>query len=135
MPVIRDSSAPVFTYTLPGVEPPPPMPHLTVRGLAAPSRGSKETCVWRMTVASGAPKRMGTVDREEIFVVLSGRATVRLDGEEHNLDTGDTLIAPANITFGIGNPYGEPAEMLVVLPVGGRATAPGLEPFVPPWAQ
>lgn len=135
MPVINGSSAPVFTYTMPGMDSPPGMPHLTVRGLAAPSRGSTETCVWRMTVAPGAPKRIGTVDHEEIFVVLSGRATVLLDGQEHDLDTGDTLIAPANVTFGIGNPYDEPTEMMVVLPVGGRAIAPGQEPFVPPWAE
>lgn len=135
MPVINGSSAPVFTYTLPGADPQTAIPHLTVRGLASPSRGSTETCVWRMTVNPGAPKRMGTVDREEIFVLLSGSAAVTLDGAEHDLKTGDVLIAPADTVFGIGNSYNEPAEFVVVFPVGGRAIAPGMEPFVPPWAE
>lgn len=135
MPIVQGASAPVFTYTMPGFDPPNGTPHLTVRGLAAPSRGSTQTCVWRMTVAGGTPPRMGTVDHEEIFVLLSGRATVTLDGELQHLDEGDALIVPPNTTFGIGNPHDGPVEMMVVLPVGGRACAPGMEPFVPPWAQ
>ena len=135
MPVIQGSSAPVFTYSLPGGDSLPDIPHLTVRGLAAPSRGSKETCVWRMTVAPGAPPRMGMVSREEIFFVLSGRATVDLDGTEYHLNEGDVLIAPPQTKFGIGNPHDEPVEMMVVFPIGGRAIAPGMDPFVPPWAE
>lgn len=135
VPVINGSIAPVFTYSVPGANSEPEIPHITVRGLASPSRGSKETCVWRMTVAPGAPKRMGTVTREEIFLVLSGRAAVTLDGEQLDLDPGDVLIAPPNTTFGIGNPHDESAEMVVVFPVGGRAVAPGMDPFVPPWAE
>ncbi len=135
MPVIEGSSAPTFTYTMPGAGAEPLTPHITVRGLASPSRGSKETCVWRMTVAPGAPKRMGTVTREEIFLLLSGNAAATIDGEEVELRTGDVLIAPAHTTFGIGNPHDEPAEMAVVFPVGGRAVAPGMDPFTPPWAE
>jgi quercetin dioxygenase-like cupin family protein len=135
VPVIDGSAAPVFSYTLPG-SPETGPPTLSVRGLASPSRGSKETCVWRMTISPGVPPRMGTVDREEIFLVLTGRATATLGGEEHNLNTGDVLIAPAHTTFGIANPYGEPVEMVVVFPAGGHAIDPAQEaPFTPPWAE
>jgi mannose-6-phosphate isomerase-like protein (cupin superfamily) len=75
------------------------------------------------------------VDREEVFVLLSGSAAVTLDGEQHHLNVGDALIVPPNTTFGIGNPYDEPLEMMTVLPVGGRGIVPGQEPFVPPWAE
>lgn len=135
MPVIHSSNAPVFTYSMPDVDAQPGIPHLTVRGLASPSRGSTQTCVWRMMVAPQTPARMGTVDHEEIFVVLSGNSTVILGDVEHHLGEGDTLIVPPDTMFGIGNPHDEPMEMVVVLPVGGRARIPGHEPFVPPWAQ
>jgi quercetin dioxygenase-like cupin family protein len=78
---------------------------------------------------------MGMVDHEEIFVVLSGGAVVTLDGVRHELNEGDTLIVPPNTTFGISNPHDEVVEFVVVFPVGGRAFAPGVEPFVPPWAE
>jgi len=88
-----------------------------------------------MTVAPATPPRMGTVDHEEIFHVLTGRATVTLDGAQHQLSPGDTLVVPPEVTFGIGNPHDAPVEFVVVFPVGGRARAPGMEPFVPPWAE
>ncbi|MFF5205645.1 cupin domain-containing protein [Streptosporangium sp. NPDC000396] len=124
MPVISGATAPVFT-----------LPHVTAIGLAAPSRGAKETCAWRFTVAPGTPAAEHSVDREEVFVLLSGGAIATLDGVEHPLVSGDALIVPPGTPFGIANPYDEPLEMVAVLPVGGRATMPGGEPFVPPWAQ
>jgi mannose-6-phosphate isomerase-like protein (cupin superfamily) len=135
VPIVHGTTAPVFSYTMPGVDAPAGRPHLVVRGLAAPSRGSTQTCVWRMTVAPQTPPRMGTVDHEEIFVVLTGRAVLHLDDGSHPADTGDALILPPDTWFGISNPHDEAVELMVVLPVGGRAHAPGQEPFVPPWAQ
>ncbi|MEU7001665.1 cupin domain-containing protein [Nonomuraea sp. NPDC046570] len=124
MPVISGATAPTFT-----------VPHVTAHGLAAPSRGAKETCAWRFTMDPGAPANPHTVDREEIFVLISGRALAALEGEEHHLVAGDALIVPAGTSFALGNPHDEPLEMVAVLPVGGRAHMPGKEAFVPPWAQ
>ncbi len=135
MPVIQSSNTPVFTYSMPGIETEADTPHLTVRGLAAPSRGSTQTCVWRLTIAPGTPPRFGTVDHEEIFIVLTGAGTVELAEEEYHLGEGDTLIVPPDTSFGISNPHEEPVEFMVVLPVGGRAHIPGEEPFTPPWAE
>lgn len=135
MPVIDSTKAPVFTYTMPGVETKAGIPHLTVRGLASPSRGSTQTCVWRMTIAPDTPPRMGVVSHEEIFVLLSGNAVVTLDEGDRQLNEGDTLIMPPNTTFGLSNPHDKAVEMMVILPVGGKAIAPGMEPFTPPWAE
>jgi mannose-6-phosphate isomerase-like protein (cupin superfamily) len=135
VPVVHSASTPVFTYSMPGVDTTAGIPHLTVRGLAAPSRGSTQTCVWRMTVAPGTPARFGVVDHEEIFVVLTGRADVTVEDVEHHLAEGDTLIVPPNNNFGISNPHDVPVEFLVVLPVGGKASVPGEASFTPPWAQ
>ena len=122
MPLIRSSAAPSFD-----------IPDLSVLGLAAPSRGARETCVWRVTLPPGAAGAAHTVDREEIFVALSGEARFALDGEDEALTPGDTLIVPAGRTFCLSNPGAQPFTALAVLPVGGRAAMPGGEPFSPPW--
>lgn len=123
MPIIRSSSAPRFT-----------LPGLDVTGLASPSRGSCETCMWRLVLAPGTPGALHTVDREEIFVATAGRATVTLAGVEHELAAGDALVVPAHEPFALANPGAEPFEAVVALPVGGRAAMPAGDPFVPPWA-
>jgi quercetin dioxygenase-like cupin family protein len=135
VPVIENSDAPVFTFTMPGLDPKIPNPHISVLGYAAPSRGSKEVCVWRITFAPGVPQRMGTVDHEEFFMVLSGVASITLDGMPIELNPGDGVIVPANTPIGMGNAHDAPVELVEVCPVGSRVTFPGIEPFVPVWAE
>ena len=80
-------------------------------------------------------RRPHSVDREEIFVALAGRAVATVAGREQPVEAGEALIVPAGETFDLANPHDEPFEAVAVMPVGGRATIPGGEPFVPPWAQ
>jgi mannose-6-phosphate isomerase-like protein (cupin superfamily) len=122
MPVIQSSQAPQFT-----------IPGLTVTGLAAPSRGSRETCVWRLAIAPGAPGALHTLDREEIFVALAGRAVATIGEDRHELAPGDALIVPAHQPFSLANPHAEVFEAIAVLPVGGLAAMPAGAPFAPPW--
>ena len=124
MPIIRAENAPAFT-----------LPNLTVFGLAAPSRGSRETSVWRINVAPGAPGVPHSVDREEIFVALSGSAVATLGEEHFELRAGDTLIVPAGEPFTLSNSGATAFEALAIAPVGVRASLPGGEPFAPPWSQ
>ena len=123
MPIIKSSSAPTFA-----------VPGLQVIGLAAPSRGAQETSVWRLSVAPGTDGTPHTVDREEIFVALAGRAIAEVAGETFELAAGDALVVPPHVAFSLGNPHAEPFEAIAALPVGGRAVLPGGEAFVPPWA-
>src|SRR5215813_10558806 len=104
MPIIASSSAPQFA-----------LPGLTVTGLAAPSRGARETCVWRLALAANTPGTVHSVDREEIFVVLAGRATAEVDGDRFDLAPGDALIVPARQAFSLANPHPEPFEAIAVL--------------------
>lgn len=122
MPVIRSSTAPRFN-----------LPGLDVTGLAAPSRGARETSVWRLVLAPGTPGTLHTVDREEVFVALAGRAVATLGGAEHELTAGDALVVPAGAPFALANPGPEPFEAVAALPVGGRAALPAGAPFAPPW--
>lgn len=123
MPVIKRSSAP--TFTLPG---------LTVVGLASPARGAQETSVWQLSLAPGTRGTPHTVDREEVFVVVAGHALATLGDERIELARGDALVVPPGTTFALSNPHPEPFEAIAALPVGGRASMPGGEPFIPPWA-
>src|SRR5688572_3786275 len=124
MPLIRAENAPSFT-----------LPDLTVIGLAAPSRGSRETSVWRVHIAPGAPGVPHSVDREEIFVALAGSALAILGEERLELHSGDTLVVPAGQVFALANPSPSPFEALAVAPVGVRARLANGESFAPPWSE
>jgi quercetin dioxygenase-like cupin family protein len=124
MPVIPAATAPTFT-----------MPGLAVTGLAAPSRGATQTSVWRLRLDPGADGSEHTLDREEVFVALAGRAVATIDGDEHQLLAGDALVVPPGRPFSLANPHGESFEAVAALPVGGRVHLPGGRPFVPPWAE
>lgn len=123
MPIIKSCDAPRFD--LPGV---------VFTGGASPSRGARETCVWRTTIAPATPGTAHSVDREEVFVAVGGRAHAVVGGEAHELTAGDVLVVPADIEFSLANPHDEPFEAVVVFPVGGRARLPSGDAFVPPWA-
>jgi mannose-6-phosphate isomerase-like protein (cupin superfamily) len=123
MPLIEGAVAPTFE-----------LPHARFTGLASPSRGSTETCVWRVVLAPGAEPVPHSLTREEIFVAISGNAVATVDGDTHAVGRGDALVVPAGVTFSLGNPGEEPFEAVTVFPVGGQAAMPGAEPFTPPWA-
>jgi quercetin dioxygenase-like cupin family protein len=132
VPVIPGATAP--TFSLPG---------LVVTGLAAPSRGATETSVWHLVLEPGAPGVEHSMDREEVFVAVAGRALATVGGGEAPLAAGDALVVPAGRRFSLANPppsrfanpSAEPFRAVVALPVGGRASMPGQAPFVPPWAE
>jgi len=124
MPIIRAAAAP--TFNLHGI---------SVTGLAAPSRGSRESNVWRLLLPPGAPAVEHTVDREEIFVALAGCAVATVDGQISEIAGGDTLVVPPGHPFSLANPGGASFEALVVAPVGMRATVPPGPPFSPPWTE
>ena len=123
MPIIKASSAP--SYSLPGLQ---------VVGLAAPSRGSRETSMWRLAIAPHTPGAPHTVDREEVFVVVAGRGVATVGDDVTELEAGDALVVPPHVAFSLANPHAEPFECIAALPVGGRASFPGGAPFTPPWA-
>jgi quercetin dioxygenase-like cupin family protein len=124
VPHVSKDTAPTFT-----------IPGLTMTGLAAPSRGATETCVWTLEIAPGTPGTPHSVEREEVFIALAGRAAVELSGRELEFEAGEALIVPAGEIFAIANPHSEPFRAVAATPVGCRAVLPDGERFVPPWAE
>lgn len=103
-------------------------------GLAAPSRGARETSVWRVRIAAGTPAVTHRLTREEVLVALSGRALVTLAGERFDFSAGAAVIVPPDTDFALANESAEPFEAVAILPVGGMAQVGNAAPFTPPWA-
>lgn len=124
MPVLPAPSSP--THVLPGS---------TFTSLASPARGSVSTSIWRVALAPGTPATPHEVTREEIFIILSGRANVQIAGERREAAAGDAIVVPPDTRFEISNAGYEALEALCCLPVGGRARLADGTTFVPPWAE
>ncbi|MEV6561477.1 cupin domain-containing protein [Nocardia sp. NPDC051756] len=124
MPLITADQAPRFENE-----------HAGFIGLAAPSRGSTENCAWRLSVKPGVDAPPHALDREEIFIALSGSMIVTMGDETLTVAAGDALIVPAYQQFAMANPNAEPFEAIVVLPVGGQGLIPGQPPVTAPWAR
>lgn len=123
MPHIKASDAVVFT-----------IPNVTFAGLAAPSRGSRETAVWRVTLSPHAPGGLHSLSREEVLVALDGVAEVRIGNDTHIFSAGDAITVPAETPFSLANPGDAPFAAIVVLPVGAHARMGDTPAFIPPWA-
>ena len=103
--------------------------------LATPSRGSTDTSVWSVEIAPGAPGVPHRLTREEVFVVLDGRAEVLLDGERSSASAGDAIVVPPGVAFALAAAGDEPLRALCCLPVGGQGQLGDGAPFIPPWAR
>jgi mannose-6-phosphate isomerase-like protein (cupin superfamily) len=111
------------------------LPGAAFTSLASPARGSTSTSVWRVSLAPGTPATPHEVTREEIFVILSGRASVRIGEERRIADAGDAIVVPPDTPFELSSADGDGVEALCCLPVGGQARLADGTTFVPPWAE
>lgn len=124
MPVIAAPAT--ATHELPGAR---------FTALVGPRLGARDTSVWRVELAPGSQPTLHEVTREEVFVILAGRARVTLAGVESEAGAGDAVLVPAATPFAIACAGDTPLSALCCLPIGGQARLPGGEPFTPPWAQ
>lgn len=125
MPAPLITAADARTFALPGIE---------FTGFAAPSRGARESAVWIVRIAPGTPGTPHQLTREEVLVVLDGRARARLDHTDYELEPGSAFIVPPRTNFALSNPYADEFRAVAVLPVGGAGVV-GEETFIPPWAE
>lgn len=123
MHLVRAADAP--TFELPGVR---------FTGLAAPSRGSAETCAWLLTVDPGlVSPEPHVLDRDEVFLVLEGSIRLALDGD--TAVAGDAIIVPAGEPIQLVNSGDSPARVHVAIRAGFAARgADGSSIGTPPWA-
>lgn len=99
----------------------------TLHGGAAPTRMQwlfrEETtlpvAVQRWELPPGGSEGMhahpeGDGALEELYVLLEGRAAMRVDGVDHDLAPGDAVLAPAGSPHDLRNVGDGPAHLLVV---------------------
>jgi mannose-6-phosphate isomerase-like protein (cupin superfamily) len=106
----------------------------TFTALATPSRGSRRTSVWEVSIAAGETPTPHRLTDEEVFVVLEGVAAVTLGTDTGQALAGDAVVVPPGVDFALSNCGAGPLRLLCCLPVGGQAQLAGGEPFTPPWA-
>jgi quercetin dioxygenase-like cupin family protein len=103
--------------------------------LAAPSQGSRELATWRTRMEPGAEGPLHVIDREQVWMPLAGSFTVTIDGSSREVAAGEALILPAGVARQI-RANGEPVEVLVCMPAGGKASVPGVPGSRDlPWAE
>ena len=123
MQVIRAAEAPRFQ--LPGTE---------FAGLAAPSRGSAGLCTWKLTIDPGhRTDEPHTIDRDEVFYVLSGTVQLTPDGDK--LTAGDAIVMAAGEPIALTNLGEGAAELYVAITAGFTGTMADGTTIQPPWAQ
>jgi len=124
MPVIRPSE--VVTHEIHGVR---------FVSHATPRTGSKELCAWRGEIPAGTKAPAHTVNREEIFHLLSGELLMTLDGRTERITAGDTAIINPGATLAIENPTSEVAVSWVTTSIGLEAELADGTRITPPWAN
>src|SRR5689334_23803477 len=101
MPVLPAPAAP--THDLGGAR---------FTSLATPTSGSTDTSVWLVEIDGGTPATPHELTREEVFVVLAGRAAVRLCDRDQGAGVGDAMVGPAGVAFGLAAAGDEPLRVL-----------------------
>lgn len=54
--------------------------------------GPTATSLWRVELKAGQSGPVHYIDSPQIWTVLSGRASIRVQGESHELEIGDTIV-------------------------------------------
>ena len=72
-------------------------PNATMTTLASPTLGpTAGLSLWAVEMTAGAVGPLHSFDREQVWTLVEGEATVEVDGDPVALDPGDTLVlAPA----------------------------------------
>ncbi|WP_171113722.1 MULTISPECIES: cupin domain-containing protein [Streptomyces] len=104
-------------------------------GLAAPSQGSAEVSTWRVELPADSSTPVHIIDREQVWMPLSGAFEVEVEGRIEQAKAGQAVIVPAGAVRRL-KAVGGPAEALVAMAVGGKAMMPGSDDKIPlPWAE
>jgi mannose-6-phosphate isomerase-like protein (cupin superfamily) len=105
---------------------------VTFTALATPSRGTKQTTLWKIDVPVGAPPTPHALSNEELFIVTQGSALVRIGDIDTVAKVGDCIVIPAETVFELTNAGNIALSLLSCMPAGTEVIM-GEVRFVPPW--
>ncbi|MGX7827639.1 cupin domain-containing protein [Actinokineospora sp. 24-640] len=107
-------------------------PNATMYGLAAPSVGAAELSTWRVRMPAGNAGPEHVIDREQVFMPVSGSVEVIVDGVAETCAAGEAAVLPAGATRRIRAI--EDVVALVAMPAGALVRAADRGPGPLPWA-
>jgi quercetin dioxygenase-like cupin family protein len=123
MPVVRDSDTRRSET-----------PNAVMTTLASPTLGGAGQSLWRVEMRPGQAGPPHTFDREQVWTVLAGGATVELAGEAVAVAAGDTIVMPAGAPRRVVSDPGAGMTAIVTAPGDARASrTDGTDAGVPPW--
>jgi quercetin dioxygenase-like cupin family protein len=102
--------------------------------LSSPSHGGTELAVWQVRVPVGVAGPAHIIDREEVFLCVSGELVITIDGRVARLVEGDVLAVPAGSRLS-ARAGDVDAVALVCTRAGLRATFDDGTVLDPPWAR
>ncbi len=69
-------------------------PNAVMTTLASPTLGEAATAVWLVDMPAGSQGPEHAFESEVVWSLTDGQATLRVGGEEHALEAGDTVVMP-----------------------------------------
>jgi quercetin dioxygenase-like cupin family protein len=109
-------------------------PNATMTTLASPSAGgSTSLSLWQVEMRAGQRGPVHAFDREQLWSVRAGTVSIAVDGADHVLTAGDSLVIPAGSERQVT--AGADAELVACGPADAQASVPGEEVSrgTPPW--
>ena len=111
-------------------------PNAVMTTLASPTQGeTADLSLWRVAMRPGQSGPEHRFDTDQAWHLLEGSATVVVDGRDHELVPGDTIVIPRDVVRRISTDTG--AALVVTGSSAGRATpvvsGGDGEPVAPAW--
>jgi quercetin dioxygenase-like cupin family protein len=104
--------------------------------LASPTLGGADRPIWRVDMQPGRSGPEHRFDVEQVWTVLTGGATIELDGQPIVLGVGDTVIMPPAVSRRVIADAEHGLAAIVTAPAGARASmTDGTDRGVPAWIQ
>jgi len=111
-------------------------PNAAMESLATPSRGSTALSTWRVRMDAGQAGPVHAVDREQVWMVISGSLAVTCDGRTETAEAGEAVLLPPDVLRRLGTTPGDGGvEALVVMEAGGGAVTEDGTRHRLPWAE
>jgi len=105
-----------------------------VHPVATPSTGAADVSVIHQRQSPGCIGPHHHHDREEVVLLLTGSVAVHTSEERAELQSGDSVILPAEQIHQVETLGTEPAEWLLIAPSGVGFFGADGQRVTPPWA-
>lgn len=108
-------------------------PNATMTTHASPTQGGAGLCMGRVDMEPGASGPAHVFDAELVWTVLDGGASIELDGAQHTVEPGDTLIMPAGLQRQVRADPERGFTAVVAAPAGAKVVPAEGDLIVPAW--